>query len=274
MLLMAPNLLMLSASEEPWDLSTASYDGVSFSVASENAPNSIAFKSDGTKMYMLGATVDSVYQYTLSTAWDLSTASYDSISFAVGSEDGLPRGLAFKDDGTKMYMLGDANDSVYQYTLSTAWDVSSASYDSVSFSVGSEEGSYGEIFFKSDGTKMYTVGFGNDTVFQYSLSTAWDLSTASYDTVSFSVAGQETSPFAMAFKVDGAKMYIGGNTNNNVYQYSLSTAWDLSTASYDSISFSVASEDNTLFGVAFKDDGTKMYIVGRTNNTIYQYSLG
>jgi len=86
----------------------------------------------------------------------------------VSSQDGGPEGLFFKDDGTKMYVVGRANDSVYQYILSTAWDVSTASYDSVSFSVASQDTSPTGLFFKTDGTKMYVVGSTNDTVYQYS----------------------------------------------------------------------------------------------------------
>jgi hypothetical protein len=37
-----------------------------------------------------------------------------------------------------------------------------------------------------------------------------DLGNASYDSVSFSVSGQETSPEALFFKPDGAKMYVLG----------------------------------------------------------------
>ena len=70
-------------------------------------------------------------------------------------------------------------------------------------------------------------------------------------------------------------MYVVGNTNDSVYQYSLSTAWDLSTASYDYSSFSVSSQDATPLGIAFKsDDGTKMYMAGVTNSSVYQYSIG
>ena len=48
---------------------------------------------------------------------DLSTASYDSVSFSVNAQDTNPYGIAFNNDGSKMYMVGDANDSVYQYTV-------------------------------------------------------------------------------------------------------------------------------------------------------------
>ena len=100
---------------------------------------------------------------------DASTASYDSVSFDVGSQEGAPYGVAFKPDGTKMYVVGSSSDSVYQYTLSTAWDLDTASYDSVSFDVSSQESSPRGVTFKPDGTKMYLIGFGSDSVHQYSL---------------------------------------------------------------------------------------------------------
>jgi len=257
-----------------YDIENASYDSVSFGVASqETNPQDIFFKPDGTKMYVVGSTNDTVYQYSLSTAWDLSTASYDSVSFSVASQDDIPQSLFFKSDGSKMYVVGFSNDSVFQYSLSTAWDVSTASYDSVSFSVSSQETAPLGLFFKDDGTKMYVVGPGSDSVSQYSLSTAWDLSTSSYDSVSFDVSGQETSPQGFFFKDDGTKMYVVGNGNDTVFQYSLSTAWDLSTASYDSVSFDVSGQETSPQGFFFKDDGTKMYVVG-TADTVFQYTTG
>ena len=253
-----------------YDLVNASYDSVSFSVASQDTlPADLFFKPDGTKMYMVGSANDSVYQYSLSTAFDLSTASYDSVSFSVASQETGINGIFFKPDGTKMYLSGNVNDSAYQYSLSTAWDLSTASYDSVSFSVASQETNVLNIFFKSDGTKMYILG-GNDT-YQYSLSTAWDLSTASYDSVSFSMRGQDLNHRGLLFKSDGTKMYTTG-LYDFVYQYSLSTAWDLSTASYDSVSFSTFSQDGSPYSVGFGDNGTKMHILGGSSDTVYQYT--
>jgi hypothetical protein len=153
-----------------------------------------------------------------------------------------------------------------------AFGLASASYDSVSFSVASQATIPFDVTFNTDGTKMYIIGYTNDAVYQYTLSTGFDLSTASYDSVSFSVASQETGPSSVVFNTDGTKMYIVGITNDTVYQYTLSTGFDLSTASYDSVSFSVASQDITPYGLAFNADGTKMYIVGDNTNTVYQYS--
>ena len=53
--------------------------------------------------------------------------------------------------------------------------LSGASYDSVSFSVSSQDASPNDLFFKPDGTAFYIVG-ASTLGHQYALSTAWDLS--------------------------------------------------------------------------------------------------
>jgi len=262
-----------TAGSEAYNLSSASYDSKSFSVASQDAsPSDITFNNAGTKMYVVGLANDSVYQYTLSTAFDVATASYASVSFSVASQETIPHGIVFNNDGTKMYVVGSQNNVVSQYTLSTAFDLSTASYDSVNFSVNSQDTDPSSVAFNNDGTKMYVVGFSSSAVHQYTLSTAFDLSTASYDSVNFSVNSQESSPAGLTFKPDGTKMYVTGFISDNVHQYTLSTAFDLSTASYDSVSFDPTSQDSNIRVTSFKPDGTKMYVLGVANDTVYQYS--
>jgi hypothetical protein len=259
-----------------YDLSSASYDGVSFGVASqETAPYGLTFNNDGTKLYVTGQGTDTVYQYSLSTAFDLDTTSYDSVSFNANSQNTAIAGVAFNNDGTKMYLVGyNSPSSVFQYSLSTAFDLSTASYDSVSFNVSSQASTAFGLAFNNNGTKMYIVSFGNDTIYQYSLSSAFNLSTASYDSVSLSVNAQEAAPAGMTFNNDGTKMYIVGENGDEVNQYGLSTAFDLSTASYDNIAFSLSGQDSTPADIAFSNDGTKMFMVGYNTDAVYQYSTG
>ena len=201
-----------------WDLSTLSYVQ-NFSCASQDS--SIAgtfFKPDGTKMYVVGIVNDRVNEYNLSTAWDISTASFNQ-NFSVNSEEPAPRAIYFKPDGTKMFITGQTGDEINEYSLSTAWDVSTASASQVA-SVSSQETSPQGLFMSPNGDKLYIVGYGSDAVFQYSLTTAWDISTMSYDSISFSVSSQETLPTGIAFKPDGSKMYITGIITDAIYQYS------------------------------------------------------
>ena len=170
---------------------------------------------------------DAVYigmSYNNLVGYIIEAASYDSKSFLTNNQDTAPRGLFFKSDGTKVYVIGATNDAIYQYTLSTAWDISTASYDSKSFSVASQEGTPFGLFFKSDGTKVYVIGTTNDAIYQYTLSTAWDISTASYDSISYSVATQDATPSGLIFSQDGHQFYIIGTANKYIYQYSSSGA--------------------------------------------------
>jgi len=191
----------------------------SFSVATqENAPTAIFFKSDGTKMYVIGTTGDDVNEYNLSTAWDVSTATY-SQNYSFAAQETNPRGIYFKDDGTKMYISGVGSNAVNEYNLSTAWDVTTASY-SQNFSVSTQETNNRGLFFKPDGSKMYISGTTGDAVYEYDLSTSWDVSSASY-VQNFSVADQETNPQAVFFKSDGTQMFVTGQATEAVYTYSL-----------------------------------------------------
>ena len=255
-----------------YSLAGASYDSKSFSVASQDTlANGFIFNATGTKLYVVGRANQSIFQYSLSTAYDISTASYDSVSFSVAAQEIMPIEAFFKSDGTKLYVIGWDGDAVFQYGLTTAYDISTASYDSVSFSFASQDAVATSIYFKPDGTKFYIMGATDDAVFQYSLSTAWDMSTASYDSVSFSFSSQETNPYGLLFNNDGTKMFVTGNTSDATFQYSLTTAWDLSTASYDSVSLDHTTVMTNPFGTRFNSDGSKFYVVA-SNDTIYQYS--
>jgi len=271
----------VSASEEEstgWtiDLSNVTYDNVSFGIGNiDGTPYQITFNADGTKMYQLGANTKRVIQYTLSTAFDLSTASTLSGTFDINAsgQETSPSALFFSTDGTKMYICGFANATVYQYSLSVAFDISTAIYANQAYDISIQESYPTGIVFNPDGTKMYVCGFG-DNIHEYGLTTAFDVSSASFNNVSFSVTNQATQGWGFRFNADGTKMYVVSSRADTVYQYSLATAFDLSSTSYDNVSISVNSQDNDPLDIAFNTDGTKMYVSGSQTDTIYQYSTG
>jgi hypothetical protein len=253
------------------DVANASYDGVSFSVAAEeSAPSDLFFSPDGRKMFVMGTNGDEVNEYTLSTPWLVSSATYVTV-FSVAAQENDPRGFFFRADGLKLYIAGNQNDTVYQYALTTPWSIATASYESISFSVGTQETIPTGLTFKPDGLSMYVVGNATDTVFQYTLSTAWNVSTASL-LQSFSVTAQETVPQELSFTADGSRMFVLGSSGDDVTIYNLTTPWDISTAAHVT-QFSVAAQELAPTGLFVKPDGTKFYIVGSTNDTVYQYTI-
>jgi hypothetical protein len=118
---------------------------------------------------------------------------------------------------------------------------------------------------------MYVTGIAGDAVYQYTLSTAWNVSTATF-LQSFSVSGQESSPNAVTFTGDGSRMFVAGSTGDDVNVYNLTTPWDISTSVFVNV-FSVSGQDTVPQGIYIKPDGTKMYMVGSTNDTVFQYTV-
>lgn len=252
-----------------WNVSTAVWARTFDISAQETDPRAIRFRPDGRKMYVLGRAGDDVNEYSLGTAWDISSASYVQAK-SISAQETDPTGLFFKPDGTKMYVCGFDGDDVNEYSLSTAWDVSTATYSQAK-SVSSQDTVPNDIFFRDDGLKMYMIGNDGDDVNEYNLSTAWDISTATFSQ-SFSVAAQEATPQDVFFRPNGLQMYVLGVSDDSVDEYSLSTAWDISTASHTRV-FSVAAIETTPTGMYFSPDGRKMYIVGIDNDGVQEYDV-
>lgn len=236
----------------------------------ESAPNSIEFKPDGTRMYMVGSNNDTVYQYNLSTPWDTTTLSYSGLSYNVALQEITPQGVTFKPDGDRMYIIGTIGDDINEYALSESWNVATASYVRV-FSVSAQELSPQEVKFKLDGTRMYVLGSTGDDVNEYELSEAWNVATASY-TANYSVASEETTPNGLTFSPDGTTMFVVGSIRDNVYQYSLSNAWSVNSATYSG-AFYVGDRENTPTGVEFSATGDRMYVVGTSGDDVNEYSV-
>lgn len=280
----------------PFDLTTAGIGtGVSV-LENEESAGALTFKPDGTKVYFSGTSRDMIYQASLTTPWDISTFVGVDTSVGVGVREGRPEGVTFRSDGTKMYLIGSGGDSVLQYNLSTPWRVGTAIFEK-SFSVSSQDNAPRDITFKSDGTVMYIIGNQNNSVRSYTLSTAWDIGTASF-TGTFSVSSQSTSPTAISFRSDGSRMYVlsgsrlpdGGTADQRlVHQYNLSSNWDITSAGFSTsynfdanrigsgnigiASTSVTQLPRTPQGLAFKSDGTVMYVADFMTKQIHQYTL-
>jgi len=147
----------------------------------------------GTKMYVMGDTAaggaNHIWEYDLSSAFNLTTATYSGNSLNIDTQvpDPFFSYFTMKPDGTKIYAKIEGTSNVYEYTMTTAFDLSTASFTATHDISISGFSNYRGVGFNSTGTKMYTVGnpgasYLDSRVFilQYDLSTAWDLTTATY----------------------------------------------------------------------------------------------
>jgi len=258
-----------------WDITTMEDNDITFDFSSEvDDPGDIYFSNNGSLMYIIdyGQNDNRIFQYWLSTAWDVTSASVLSGVCDTTAQDDYMAGLTLSEDGSKLYTVGWTSDDVFQYSLSTPFDVSTCSYDNVNLALWAGVNYANKVYFNNNGSVMIVADDASDKVGQYVLSTPWDLSSASDDGQwSFS---EEASLYGVyAQKVEGVKGYTLGATGGNFYQYSLSTAWDWMTASYDSEYYSYAGDCSLSRGFDFSRDGTKAYLLCDDDNNIYVYDM-
>lgn len=218
-----------------WDIGTCTKTGT-LRYINENTDIStgIRFDSTGTKMYLVGASTPTVYQFTLGTAWNLDTAVYTKkATVSVTQTSSNFEDLYFNSSGTKLYILNSGADLVMQYSLSTPWEIDTVNYyREATFAVSTQETAPYAMFFNPAGTVLYICGSIGDDINQYTVSTPWDLgSTVTYQKVSTTVT-QEGTPTGIAFSTSGDRLYVIGTTSDAVHQYSLTTAYDVGAITY------------------------------------------
>lgn len=256
------------------DITDFNYSNLTLTIQHEpTALTGFTISDDGLNFYIVGQTDARVYQYSLSSPWNIETGGYANKSFSVSSQDSAPGDIIFGKSGHKFYMVGSfSGEKVYQYTLTTPWDISTASYDSISLDVTAEGTNPADAKFKYDGTICYVLVTSTNTIYQYTLTTPWDLSTASYASKSLNPTAQDAQCLCFELSSDGLVIYVAGNTNDTIYQYTMTTAWDISTASYASKSLNISSEATTARGLSFGNDNSVIYVLNQIGKKIYQYS--
>ena len=227
-------------------------------------PKDVAFNSDGTKMFVIDNAADDITEYTLSTGFDVSTATYVD-EFSISGQSTAAYGLTFNNDGTKMYITVWGNTNIYTYTLDTGFDISTASAttgvqtDSFDGEISNPSG----MAFNSDGTKYFINDNSADKIYLYTLSTAYDLSTKGSKTEVLSYGSDILATNDFELNSDGTKLFVLDFHNKSLDEYTLSTAYDLTTATHTSNTFSFSTQlaGGTTYGFTFNNDGTKLFMV-------------
>ena len=248
-----------------WNPTTA-VNTAAFAVGTQDtSPQDISFKPDGTQMYILGNTNKAVYQYYLSTPWDVNTASFitGSNTPSLQVQDATLGGLAFRPDGTQMFVLGSANDAVYLYTLSTPWSVNTATYTSSSPSVATYEGTGNGLAFNSDGTKFWVTGGGLRNINEYTLSTAWNPTTAVFKTRRTGF-WEENTPTGLFYSDVANSAYMIGSSTRNVNQFAINRTASEITANNIVLTGNVISNGSSYVAGNFYVQNS-VYFPGTTN---------
>ncbi len=203
-----------------WDISSASSSVTATITAATNFLQGIYFRPDGLRFYVVdGSGVDLIRESSLTTAWDISTSGFTGKTFGVATQDTDPTGVSFSAKGDKMYVIGLQNDNVNEYTLSIPWDLDTAVISFV-FPTASFDNIPRDITFSPDGKKFYIVGQQNNSIKDYVMDVAWDLSTASSVGNSVDLINNENR-MGLFVSPLSHKIFSTGGLTGDVYEFDM-----------------------------------------------------
>lgn len=190
----------------------------------------------------------------------------------VGTTVGQPLGIQISPDGTKVYIGNLQTGVLTQWSMSTPFAPSTMVYEK-SFSVTGIANTLRNFKISPDGTKIFIVIFTDTLLKQYDFGTAWDIATLTDSGKSYNWSTEDTSVMCVEFNGTGSKMYLGGQGNDKIYQYSLSSNFDLGGVSYDSISLDISGDELTITSMRFVNGGKNLLFMGNTTKYINNYKF-
>ena len=227
--------------------------------------------------------------YNLSTAWDLSTSTYHygfytgklTQHYVSGTTGYGARGFDISSDGKHVVIANDYYNTITEFQLPTAWDFKSYKVKSLDGHYAREVGdvtsdstNVGRATMSNDGTRLFTSGSTRDRLTTYTLSTPYDISSASWLR---DLSGLSSSPYSHVWKPDGTSLYVGDATGDAILQRNMTTPWDTSTV-VTSTAFSVHDNEHQFglrlnVGMAFTPDGSRCFAVDNYSAKIVQFDL-
>ena len=161
----------------PWDSSTVVFEKrFQIGNSNERSLRTLSFKPDGTRMFTGGPNQGKIRAYILANPWDLTSGvSLEAVSADLKtSSDTNFRNTQFDTTGSIMYIMGNTNNNIHKYTLSTPWDVTTLSSTSTEYDTGSRFSDMRGFIFAASFTKLFVTddNSSTNTIFEYSAACA------------------------------------------------------------------------------------------------------
>ena len=233
-------------------------------------PKGIAFNGNGSRVFIADTRGDMIHQYALDAAFDASTLEHVAPSKTLPE----PGGIAFGSNGTRLFTASEISPAIHGFDLGSAFDIGDLTVsDADSFAAG--PGTATGVATSNDGMRLFVLTTGDDALYQYDMSTPFDVSTANaLDPVT--LAPIADSPSDMVFSSDGTRMLVINSVQDHVVAYRMSTPFDISTASPVVGHLDVGRGGATSpSGIAFGNGGTRLFVANERGPAhVFQYDLG
>lgn len=200
--------------------------------------STLALSGSGSKLvFHFRYTYSRLMQQSMGTPYDVSTLIDNSGEAVSGKTVTHAMGGSFANNGLFFFYGYDYNKQIYRIQLGTAYDITTASTGISTTFNGAANGitianNVKDVVLSPDGTKLFFLS--SNCIAQFTLTTPFDLSTSSNGSATPDwCLPTEGSEGGLKLNPDGTKIYYLKRNAKSIEQFSMTTPYDLSTASYD-----------------------------------------
>ena len=226
-----------------------------------NGPGYVSISADGTTGSIIAhdANTATAYKMSFGTAYDASTVSFTTQTFANVAHAGGIRGGRFSRDGLHL-LVTPTDNLVWHYTLTTPYDVTTITSSQSASITGFARA---RVEWQADGGGILANLDG--TIRHVPLSTPYDITTA----------GSSTSQFFhveyrdIFISDDGTYMLVYENNGGSIRLINMTTAYDISTGTSSLVSGSRWYYINSYASTYITTNGLHVLTAEETKTRIY-----
>ena len=152
--------------EEPWDISTTTHTKTRDMRLAVSRLHDMFMSPDGGYMFIDDRETNSVYQFRMDMIWDIDDLRLEYMLDI--SEMESPRGMEWKPDGTRLFLVDQGARTLKVYDVEEPWNLRTAERrEDMDFMVARQTPNPRGLVWAKDGKRFYVVCNTNDTLFQY-----------------------------------------------------------------------------------------------------------
>jgi len=245
------------------DIATIGSIIFTFPITVDANPYGVSFSNDGLFMIIVGVATDTLYRFTMTVPFDLTTVTAPPpIEMSINAI-GVQTDCEFSTDGDFVFVAG--TNELVEYPLPINYDIAS--------NITKTEYLFSGILgftFKPEGNMIYVTQNATTKIDEYFISTDWDLSTRSFvDDFVFPVGAD---PGTISIRSNGDEIVNLDLTSFILTKYHLDNSWNITTTSHFANDTPIPT--TVPMAISWKlDDGMKYFIADFDDDTITEFNV-
>jgi len=218
-----------------------------------NFPVSYFIRPDGSSVSSIDGTAIETYPIGL-PFWDPTQVGSIADTFTI-PDDITPIGHCWNDNGTRLYVVGQNNKELFQYTVPTPYLPSSIVAASVSLDLVDVANDPIQVVISRDGDFIFITD--GTSVYSFPLPVKDDITSNTSNTVFTPGGGVFVDTFAV--KREGDKIYTGDTADNSIREYVTTAPNIIVGATFNGNTLNLTSDPVAHF--TFRPNGKEIHIL-------------